>query len=992
MKKFITATALLLAVLVVNAAETIGVFAPDFSKPETFNGKTAYFEMQKNLVFDTVNGKKVMVLRRGAPDVKVRFREALTENTDYGYSFNLKRDAVNSAFVVSFGGKGFLNAPGSVFFNSNRSVYILGKDKKWKKTDIALRDDREYKIYVHVSNFTKKYSVVIPGVGEAETEFDSMPSSVIMMLNPQAPDNNVNYISNLKVYRHPSRAVGKENGMIGADVIIDDPNTSKQSIGCINDGNTSTSVGVTVNKTITVNLPRRIEAKTIQVYGGLMSIYENPSGACAPAGYVVEGFNNGNWQVLCKAENLPDLVQFRDLDDEKLFFRHDITPLFIDSVRIRFTSSHDTRKRMGGKTISDAETVVHVREIEILSSQDVVKKAALTDLLQVEYRLPIYRNRDRAELTVVAKDHPETPSTAEIIIQSSDKKTVFQKKINIKKGRHNYIVDNIGNLPAGRYVTFFKTEKGEIRRLLRIERQEEIKAPEKILNMAGKKLFFTPDAFSLKERKNLKISIFPAEMKQHAKTPGEDRMLLNATAFYRSADNKFVFVVNDYPRGGFVDRKPATRFLVADKLEGPYNEVEKRPAYGSNFNPGRPFHNFQFAQLPGNTKFVMYDKSVHREIPLNNIRRVWSAPPKDYGCIKAPFRTHWAVGKALNGEWVFMRDKQILTDIHLFGSEEFETGFTTNDNFGDMWLANDGRELFLAHGQTVRRFAPYAVPYDNLPMCFRLMTIYSTRDGINWQYRHTMTLPDEKDSDGAQHYGSMMLPIADGDLYLVYLFAYDGETQQIYVDLNYSRDGLHFYRFPDTKPFISTDDPNDWYFGHVFVKNQYVKEGKYLYQMAGYCSDLPHFVPEVTTFLKGRKATADDFERRFESRDLSRRLTYFDKIGGYQGVADIGNRGCYYAGTAKYRVDGWFGLEAGDNKGSFVTNDFNGVKKITANAVVKNNGFIKLEIVGKDGKLIKQIELKGDDLELPVCELDPTQEFFIRGTMKNAELYTLNFK
>ncbi len=992
MKKFITATALLLALLVVNAAETIGVFAPDFSKPETFNGKTAYFEMQKDLVFDTLKGKKVLVLQRGKAPVRIRFREPLTAETDYGCSFTLRRGAVNSAFVVSFGGSGFLNAPGSVFFNSNRSVYILGKDKKWQKTDIALRDDRDYKISIHVSAFQKKYYVSIAGVGELEADFDSIPSSVYMMMNPQAPEGNMNYIANLKVYREKSRIVGKENGMLNSEVTIDDANVSKQSIGCLADGNISSSVGVPVNKIITVNLPRRIEAGSVQIYGGLMGIYENPSGACAPAGYVVEGFNNGTWQVLCKAENLPDLVNFRDLDDSKLFFRHDFTPLVVDSVRIRFTSSHDTLKRMGNKTIPSSQAVVHVREVEVLSDRDVEKKLSLTDLIEVEYRLPIYRNRDRAELTVVAKDHADTPKTAEIIVKSPDNKVVFQKKIDIRKGRHNYLIDNIGGLAPGRYITYFNTERGCFRRMLRIERIPEIKAPSAVQNMAGKKLFFTPDAFVFRERKNLSVQIYPAEMKSCAKTLNDECMLLNSNAFYRTKDNKFAFAVQDYPRGGFVDRKPSVRYIVSDKLEGSYAEVAEKPAAGKYFTPGKRFNDLSFANIPSNAKFVMYDKAVHGEIPLNNIRRVWSVQPKDYGCIKAPFRTHWIVGKALNGDYVFMRDKPLLTDIHLFGNDEFETGYTTNDNFGDMWLSADGRELFLSHGQTVRRFAPYAIPYDNLSMCFRLMTIYSTVDGINWQYRHTMTLPDEKDSDGAQHYGASMMPVADADLYLVYLFAYDGETQQIYVDLNYSRDGVHYYRFPDTKPFIATDDPESWYFGHVFVKNQYVKEGKYYYQLAGYCSDLPHFVPEVTTFVKGRKVVADDFERRFEKRDLAGRLPYFDKVGGYDGIAEIGNRGRYYAGLAKYRADGWFGLTADAGEGTFATNNFNGVKAITANAAVKDGGFIKLEIVGKDGKVIKHVEINGDDLEIPVCDLDPAQEFFIRGTMKNAVLYTLYFK
>lgn len=122
MKKVLSLLMMFFAVSAVFGTENAKVFAPDFNDPKTFFSPTAYFEMQKDLVFDTVNDKKVLVVERGKPVARVRFRSAITGDADYGCSFTLRRKGATSAFGVCFSGKGSFNGPGTIFVNSNGYV------------------------------------------------------------------------------------------------------------------------------------------------------------------------------------------------------------------------------------------------------------------------------------------------------------------------------------------------------------------------------------------------------------------------------------------------------------------------------------------------------------------------------------------------------------------------------------------------------------------------------------------------------------------------------------------------------------------------------------------------------------------------------------------------------------------------------------------------------------------------------------------------------
>ena len=167
------------------------------------------------------------------------------------------------------------------------------------------------------------------------------------------------------------------------------------------------------------------------------------------------------------------------------------------------------------------------------------------------------------------------------------------------------------------------------------------------------------------------------------------------------------------------------------------------------------------------------------------------------------------------------------------------------------------------------------------------------------------------DSEGAQHYGATLMPLADANLMLAMLYNYDADAQQIYNELLYSRDGLHFHRFPGNKPFMR-GKIGEWYYGHAFLSSQWVQDGNDLYQLANYCTPLPHFAHEVVMMhSKLKQVTADDLRLRFEKRQLATRWPHFDDVGGWEGLSRefaSFRSGASTVGIARFRKDGWIAV------------------------------------------------------------------------------------
>lgn len=606
--------------------------------------------------------------------------------------------------------------------------------------------------------------------------------------------------------------------------------------------------------------------------------------------------------------------------------------------------------------------------------------------LQAEFKMPIYRNAKAAELTVVVPENG--PKTATVDIFAPDGTKIRTDKFRLKPGSNKCMIKKIAKFEDGRYTTMVNLGDTTLKRLLRIEHVADIEAPKEPI--AYRKLIFTPDNYMFEKiSKNLKIEYSKPEIYEAVKNTDSIVVYIGGNGFYKTTDGKFAInvVANPYvERYGLYAKKPYYYTMVADKPEGPYTRVDERPAYSSDGAKSLFTGGAMMCSDHLDGKYELYDPAKHGTYKLTDIRIAQQINPKDFGCVQAGYRTYWAYANTSTGDTVFLSDKPVFQDIPVYKPDQWDNGFTTNDNFGNSWLSEDGKTLYIARGQTVRRDAPYDLPYDMVDT--RVLTVYSTQDGKDWKYLHSFTSDGERDTPYTQQYGARICKMPDAGLYLVFVEHFVGDMQQSSLDLDYSRDGVNFYDAPGDGPFLYTDDLDAFYFGGLYnFDTSIIQDGKKYYQMVAQVMTWPHFFPEPL-FARNHLAevTAEDYERIFRNRGLKEKLPYFDEVGGWEGLAKMTREGHSSIAVISYRADGWFGVKAGKKAGNFTTNPIVGGGKLYVNAEIAEDGYIEIETVGVSPK--QKITLHGDDLRIPAFDL-PEGSVKLRVKMRNANLYTM---
>ena len=970
-------------------ASNVKVFAPDLTNKNSWTGQFGRFLEQDKLRFEKseLNGNRPMLINhRGAVRPAIKLSENIGENEDFGYSFDIIRTADNSSTCVGLTNDKNENT-GLIFINMAGDLLLFGNQNRYENTGINLKVGKMYNIAVRCTRETESAEVEVKGVGKFTARVKFAPNLNRLQFAPQQPEGNICLLDNIEIHVFPGRVFTRENALKNVTPKLQ--SSGKIAAG-LTDGNINQSLFLSAKEVIEFNLEKRITATGIQIFSGAPEYRDNPSGACGLASYRVEGLHNGAWAVLVEAKNIGDKGKSGVFSSADFFDRRDFDPIVIDGLRIVLLESYDTGNRLSGAIARD-QYGVNLREIEIFSDKKVAIELDVRDFVNCDWELPVYRNRDKATFIAYIAKHPSAPKEAKLIIKNVDGTVACEQKMSLQAGKNSCTVD-IADLNDGRYMTEFVTGKQKIRGLLRIEKVPAIQAPAEPLQMAGKKMFFTPDDYSLAESKNLKVEIAEVKTRKLAQTPSEDKLLLFGNDFYQATDGRFIMRVTDRSFKNTMFGSDSYRILASDSLDGEFTQIDKAPAAKARpqiFSP-----NVGFAKPPQGTKFELYDAAKHGKIPLNRLATVYNYFPTDYGCFKATRRSIYVVGKTVDNKWVMMRNEPLFIDKTLYGDNDFDNGFYSNDNFGGMWLSPDGKECYWSQGQTMKRDRAFVAPYDNFATGIRMMGVYSTTDGINWKYRYCVSVPDENDPKAYQHYGMMRTHVKNSDLYLVYLLAYDSLRQQIIIELNYSRDGVSFHRFPGNTLFLATKKWGDWFFGHMFIGNiVHCQDGKY-YQLGTYATPLPHFAFEsIMGKNKLAEVTAADYRKRFESRGLEQEWPYFKEIGGYEGLAELTRNGYYAAGLLEFREDGWFSLNAGSETGSFRSRTVSGVSKIYANAEVAADGVFEIELVDKaTNKVVATKSISGDNVKHELFAVEPNREYYLRGKMQNAKLYTFIFE
>ena len=969
-------------------------YKPDFGSIDGTITVEAQFGNAKSLALKKLDDETpYLELRRGAMHPHVELARPVGDRDDFGYSFTYTRLQEDSS--ACFGFKTDKEEfSGLLWVRPNGQVCINNSQGTYESVGLTIGANAATRISVNVSRQTARATIRIGDKAPYECEV-AIPEAPLcaFIFSPQAPDGNRSAVSDFELHYGTARILTRQNIALESVCSLEPNPTLANVTAPLADLDLEAEVVLPEKCELLYTLPHPAIVTAVQLFGGRPGVAFYPSGACSPKHYVVEGFADGAWKTLAEVADAPEVCLDDALAPEAQFVLTEFPPVLIEKLRLRFIESHDTGYRMSGPLEDPAKRCMHLREVQIFTDQKAAPPRTIRELVKCDWRLPFYRNADAASLYMEVAENEPPVESIHMEIASPDGQVVRVEDIPVHVGVNVHEVRGLSGWEPGRYMTTLSIAGGSsCRRMLRLERVPEVAPAAEPMPMgAGRKLFFTPDDYLLSECANLAVEVFPVkEFHLLGTTPKDgDWMITYGDQLYPTKDGRYA-LLQQYRsfKGGDMRH----RWLVGDSPVGPFTPVEKAPPRAPQPPVTQDYIRTDFRDYPAGTKLTVFDPATDGEIDLATMRFKYIYNKTDFGCLVTDKPAFWTYARTKEGKWVLTKDRALFEHFVTFGEDRFDTGFDCNDNFGGFWLSQDGKTVYLAQGQTVRRCAPFAVPYDNFPLGLRIMTVYSSQDGVEWKYENTLVPTGEGDSFGAQHYGALRLPFAQGDLVLMYVYNYDADAQQIYIDLAYSRDNVHFHRFPNAPAFARGKDPTSWFYGHIFANNLF-RVGDKFYHQAHYCTPLPHFVHEAYLHHNSlQEVEAQDFERAFKRRTLAERWPFFKAVGGYEGLAKMTREGYYANGVMEFRAFGWFGLKAGAGEGRFTTRRMTGGRRLTANAECGPGGYVEIEAVdAATGRRLAVARIDGDGSEQPLFMLPPTQEYFLRGRLKSAVLYTIDF-
>ena len=615
---------------------------------------------------------------------------------------------------------------------------------------------------------------------------------------------------------------------------------------------------------------------------------------------------------------------------------------------------------------------------------------------QAEFVQPVYRNAKTAELTVIMPDNTPT-STIKVDVYDLDGKEIeWAGYFKVQPGWNSCEIP-VEALEDGRHLTVVTTASQSLTRLLRLETVPEVAAP--MGAISDRVLLFTPDdyMFASFDSKHLDIAFCKPELTKIMEAPGEDALVVDGSRLRRTVDGRYAVNITELVYENRLLFSPHARRYqaIADKPEGPYTIIDRSEMPASE-RPSEPnvlqnFGGMNTRRIDMNRKYEFYDPEKHGTYSFNSLFMIQNMDPHDYGCVKAGYRTYWCLAETSTGDIVFLSDKPVFTDVPFYNKDTLDTGFYTNDNFCNAWMSREGTELYYGRCQTVRRFPPYDLPFDILPNSSRILTLYKTRDGKDWEYVHTFTANGPGEDAFFQQYGACVSKIKGSGLLLCFVQAYKGLHQQIGIDMVYSRDGVNFHDFNNKELFVETSDPSSWYFGELYAVNEVLEHDGRYYQLINMASIHPHFFANPL-FMHDRQCeiTGEDYRYQFEDKRFRDYWPYFDEIGGWQGLGEHGCKDRYFFGVMSYRADGWFGIEAGKETGSFKTREIAGGESLNINAATEEGGRIVLKLYDEQGRKVGKKVFVGDHLHSQVFDLGECgKSFSIAVKMRKAKIYAM---
>jgi hypothetical protein len=621
-----------------------------------------------------------------------------------------------------------------------------------------------------------------------------------------------------------------------------------------------------------------------------------------------------------------------------------------------------------------------------------------------EFFLPVYSSEKHAELHLFNTTSQAIKTTISLAGRHNGKTAAQLQETTLVPGE-NIVRFSLAELPAGEFVAEVKAAgpgTGSFRRLLRRQLTPDPKISG-VPDLSGKKIFF-PDGYFLEE--SSRISFVPAvpEISKVTISHTDPRLLMQhgdglylengrLTVPFSLIDNFF----NLASRRRFkATASPDDLKWVQKELPGDFTALKSSNAMAQNLVSG------DWNPKPGadgKVRYRLYDPERDGKVDVRQvqIKYITFMPAgtlggenlPDWEGVKPGLRTTWAIWHKSPGESLILGREPLLTDGPSSG--DFESEKDSNDNFAGQWLSDDGTQLFYARGRILRRYPPYNVPYDNGWNIVRILTIFRTSDGINFD-RSYMALPDNADPPGTQHYGATIFRQKRGaGLRIAFLARYFGRDQRICLELAYSWDGFNWKRFPGF-PLLADNGPKgSWNAGYIGSSSYSVELDGNTYALLSWNSSAYHICSELIWNRSDMSSITGSMVKNYmEPREI-KKWPLFKNFRDYDELAAYIRDTTINVGLMKFRTDGLFHVAPEENSGSFTTVPLRANGRLTINADTGNSGSIKLQLLAPGGKVIDEKTVSGDGVALPVFDRLPKGEFRIRAELKKAKLYTLSF-
>ena len=644
---------------------------------------------------------------------------------------------------------------------------------------------------------------------------------------------------------------------------------------------------------------------------------------------------------------------------------------------------------------------------------------AFSKKMDAEFRLPVYDRQypghERARFTLVNHTDKVFPVVV-AMRERGDGRDCGKREVSVPPGRHDIFYDLKG-MPDGEYLTTVmdfsepdSPKHGKLERLLRVRTSPPCTATPRRM-VTGQKIFF-PDGFYLASHEN--IEFIPGVAERHLVVhgrPGED----NPWIFY--GDNIFI------DKDGRVrinyrtmDRKWHTDSIRSysavavdeslDKWETSEGSVPAPPQTRPMNRRLPPEAKPDWGKKPGpdgKIAYRFYDAAKDGPVKLSqvNLDMISPAAPGTIGYQKYDWKvmhpapcTIWPVWYKAPGEAIILSRTPLVESFPPSGALE-PPNSGSDLGFGQ-WLSDDGKTLFMGHGRHLMRHVPYTARYDNLFDRARIVAVWRTVNGLDWEQNYVAP-PSECHPIADQSYGGVHFSVPDGGgLRIAFFNRYSAFTQQISWEIIYSWDGFRWTRFQGKPQFMSNGPLGDFFHGGGYVNLLAVeKDGKF-YQLMSWVNDHYHFQSEMvhTNTMTASEITADYVKRRMEPRHLEE-WPFFDKYFGcsWEKLAEHTRRATSGVGVAVYRKDGYFSASADAKTAKMLTTPFQADGALNINATVLDGGFLEARLLQNGATLpgyFRRLE-PCDGVSIPLFEQLPKGEFQVEIVLRNARVYTLQF-